>query len=65
MWRDPSLTRLIRSVLRNLPDQHSALSYTRYQMDRLKIGEELTYIPWGSVCPKLPPSSLIPKQQLK
>jgi transposase len=51
--------------VRNLPDKHSALSYTRYQLDRLGVGTELTHIPWGTRCPKLPPSSLTPRQQLK
>lgn len=54
-----------RIGVRNLPDKHSALSFTRYQLDRLKIGQELTNIPWGTRCPKLPPSSLTPRQQLK
>ncbi|NLG52243.1 MAG: IS110 family transposase, partial [Chloroflexi bacterium] len=42
----------------NLPEGQSALEYTRANLDRLKLGRELTHIPWGSKQFKLPPSSL-------
>jgi hypothetical protein len=42
----------------NLPDGQSALQFTRNQLDRLEIGQEVTHIPWGSRCFKLPPSKL-------
>jgi transposase len=42
----------------NLPAGQSALQFTRSQLDRLKIGQEVTRIPWGSKRYKLPPSSL-------
>jgi transposase len=38
----------------------SALSFTRRNLDRLKLGQELTVLPWGSKKFKLPPSSLAP-----
>jgi transposase len=41
----------------NLPVGQSALQFTRSQLDRLKIGQEVTHIPWGSKSYKLPPSS--------
>jgi transposase len=44
--------------VRNLPNDMSALAYTRYHLDRLKLGQELTHLPWGSKTFKLPPSSL-------
>jgi transposase len=47
-----------RLGIANLPDGQSALEYTRQQLDRLKLGQELTHIPWGSKRLKLPPSSL-------
>ena len=40
----------------------SALSFTRRNLDRLKLGQELTILPWGSKRFKLPPSSLAPPQ---
>lgn len=36
----------------------SALTFTRRNLDRLKLGQELTILPWGSKKFKLPPSSL-------
>jgi hypothetical protein len=42
----------------------SALTFTRRNLDRLGIGQELTVLPWGNKRLKLPPSSLaetIPK----
>ena len=44
--------------VRNLPDGMSALQFTRYHLDRLGIGQELTHIRWGSKTYKLPPSRL-------
>jgi transposase len=38
----------------------SALSFTRRNLDRLKLGQELTILPWGNKRFKLPPSSLAP-----
>jgi transposase len=42
----------------NLPDGLSALEFTRQQLDRLKIGQGITEIPWGNRRFKLPPSTL-------
>jgi hypothetical protein len=42
----------------NLPEGQSALQFTRSQLDRMGIGQEVTHIPWGSKTFKLPPSSL-------
>jgi transposase len=42
--------------VKNLPDGQSALAFTRAELDRLGIGQELTEIPWGSKRFKLPPS---------
>jgi hypothetical protein len=42
----------------NLPEGHSALQFTRNQLDRLKIGKDVTTIPWGSRRFKLPPSRI-------
>mgnify|MGYP001031030482 FL=1 len=44
--------------VKNLPDGQSALQFTRQQSDRLKLGRDLTHIPWGSNQYKLPPSTL-------
>lgn len=38
----------------------SALMFTRRNLDRLKLGQELSIIPWGSKRHKLPPSNLAP-----
>lgn len=43
---------------RNLPDGLSALAFTRQQLDRLGLGQDVTHIPWGSKTFKLPPSAL-------
>jgi transposase len=40
----------------NLPDGQSALAFTRHQLDRLNLGDQVTHIPWGSKTFKLPPS---------
>lgn len=44
--------------VRNLPDNLSALQFTRNQLDRLGIGANLHKIPWGTKTFKLPPSRL-------
>jgi transposase len=43
----------------NLPEGQSALQFTRNQLDRLGIGQEVMTIPWGSRRFKLPPSILV------
>jgi hypothetical protein len=40
----------------------SAKQFTRQQLDRLGIGQELAVIPWGTKKVKLPPSSLPPEK---
>ena len=47
--------------VRNLPEKQSAIQFTRNQLDRLGIGRDLQYIPWGSKKVKLPPSRLTEK----
>ena len=42
----------------NLPDGMSATAFTRQQLDRLGIGQDLQIVPWGSKKVKLPPSKL-------
>jgi len=44
--------------VRNLPDKQSAIQFTRNQLDRLGIGENLVDIPWGRKNVKLPPSKI-------
>ena len=54
-----SLFKLAYAVkVRNLPGKQSALQFTRNQLDRLGIGQNLKVIPWGSKKVKLPPSGL-------
>ena len=48
-----------RVGVRNLPDGLNDKAFTRAQLDRLGIGQELRTIPWGSKRPKLPPSTLM------
>lgn len=43
----------------NLPEEQSALAFTREQLDRLGIGQDLQEIPWGSKHHKLPLSELL------
>ena len=45
-----------RVGVKNLPVGQSALQFTRDQLDRLKLGHDLTHLPWGSKHFKLPPS---------
>jgi transposase len=47
-----------RVRVQNLPDEQSALQFTRNQLDRLKIGQEIRQIPWGSRKFRLPESKL-------
>jgi transposase len=47
-----------RVRVQNLPEGQSALEFTRNQLDRLGIGQEVTHIPWGSKRFKLPHSKL-------
>jgi transposase len=42
----------------NLPKGTSARAFTRQQLDRLGIGQDLEVLPWGSHKIKLPPSQL-------
>jgi hypothetical protein len=42
----------------NLPKGVSAKAFTRQQLDRLGIGQDLEVFPWGSNKIKLPPSQL-------
>jgi hypothetical protein len=41
----------------------SALAFTREQLDRLGIGQELETVRWGSNHCKLPPSRLLPQKE--
>jgi hypothetical protein len=43
---------------RRMPAGTRALEYTRQQLDRLRIGQELQAIRWGRKRYQLPPSSL-------
>jgi len=43
----------------NLPDGQSAKEFTRNQLDRLGIGQDMTHLPWGSKRFQLPPSKLL------
>lgn len=47
-----------RLGLRNLPNAKSGGDFTRQQLDRLGIGQELTCVEWGKRRPKLPASQL-------
>ena len=38
------------------PAGQTALQFTRAQMDRLGIGQEVLIVPWGTKRHKLPPS---------
>lgn len=44
--------------VKNLPKGQTALGFTRSQLDRLKIGQEVRQIPWGTKKFKLPESKL-------
>ncbi len=46
---------------KNLPEGQTALQFTRNQLDRLKIGQEVRQIPWGTKKFKLPESKLVAK----
>jgi transposase len=45
--------------VRNLPRTQSAPAFVREQLDRLRIGQELKTVPWGSEHRNLPPSKLL------
>ena len=47
-----------RVRVKRLPDGMSAMQFTRTQMDRLGLGQDVLVIPWGSKRYKLPPSRL-------
>jgi hypothetical protein len=47
--------------VKNLPAGQSALSFTRNQLDRMKLGQEVKKIPWGTKTFKLPESKLTAK----
>lgn len=47
---------------KNLPNGLTALQFTRNQMDRLGIGQEVLVVPWGTKHFKLPPSKLPAKE---
>jgi len=49
-----------RVRVKNLPEKQSALQFTRNQLDRLGIGQQVTRIPWGSKRYKLPPPKRVP-----
>jgi transposase len=49
--------------VRNLSQGQSALAFTREQLDRLGIGQELQEIPWGAKRHKLPPSKLLSEKK--
>lgn len=42
----------------NLPDGERPLVFTRRQLDRLRLGREMTHLPWSGKQYQLPPSSL-------
>jgi len=46
----------------NLRDGLSAKAFTRQQLDRLGIGQELVEMPWGSKKVRLPPPRALTKQ---
>jgi transposase len=52
-----------RVGVRNLPEGQSALAFTREQLDRLGIGQDLQEIRWGSTRRKLPPSKLLTEKE--
>ena len=41
-----------------LPADERKLVWVRYHLDRLKMGQTMTHLPWGSKNFRLPPSSL-------
>jgi transposase len=52
-----------RVGVRNLPQGQSAIAFTREQLDRLGIGQDLQEISWGSKRIKLPASKLLPEKK--
>ena len=49
--------------VKNLPEGQSALAFTREQLDRLGIGQDLQEIRWGSKHYQLPASKLLPEKE--
>jgi hypothetical protein len=49
--------------VKNLPEGQSALAFTREQLDRLGIGQDLQEISWGSQHHKLPASKLLTEKK--
>jgi len=49
--------------VRNLPERQSAKAFTREQLDRLGIGQDLQEISWGAKRHKLPASKLLPPKK--
>jgi transposase len=49
---------------KNLPNGQTALQFTRNQMDRLGLGQEVLIVPWGTKRFKLPPSRLKAKKEV-
>jgi transposase len=52
-----------RVGVRNLPEGQSAIAFTREQLDRLGIGQDLQEIRWGSKRHKIPLSKLVPEKK--
>jgi transposase len=51
-----------RVRVKNLPNGMGALQFTRTQMDKLGIGQNVLVVPWGTKSYKLPPSKLAQKE---
>ncbi len=51
-----------RVRVKNLPNGMSALQFTRTQMDRLGIGQNVLVVPWGTKRYKLPASQLAQRE---
>jgi len=47
-----------KTSIRPFADGTTAPTFTRQQLDRIGIGEDVTELPWGSRTFKLPPSTL-------
>ncbi|HKJ26175.1 MAG TPA: hypothetical protein VJ965_00935 [Anaerolineales bacterium] len=66
-WRESGVAASLHSLaykvgVKNLPKDQSAAAFVRYHLDQMGIGQELTYIPWGSKKVKLPPSRIETEQ---
>ena len=53
-----------RARVKNLPGGMSALQFTRRQMDRLGIGQEVLFLPWGTKKFRLTLSKLSSKAEV-